>query len=352
MNLTNVFLNSRESLLTRLFRSVSSYDIYCNLVGEDIEIGKVILSPIRKDNRPTFLLFVSETKDEVFFKDYAWLGGNVIKFTQLFALYHENIHLNTFTETVRYLDEKLGIGLFPGTVKKEIVRRADIDQAYYASKRVIKFKSRPFTERDLEYWQQYHITPDILDLYKVRSVRHFLNEQNEVIWTVSTSAIVLAYVIYNKCKIYRPEDALEFKWRNTCPGHYIQGMEQLKIIGKRENLIITKALKDVMVFFKFIGKLYNIIAPHGETYNFTDKMLSLFLASYKRVIIIYDFDLAGVSAANRLRKRDPRIEVMFVSTKRMFINAKLKVIDKDISDFSVMRSEEEIMSKLNSMGLC
>ena len=43
---------------------------------------------------------------------------------------------------------------------------------------------------------------------------------------------------------------------------------------------------------------------------------------------------------------------MFVSTKRMFINAKLKVIDKDISDFSVMRSEEEIMAKLNSMGLC
>ena len=129
-------------------------------------------------------------------------------------------------------------------------------------------------------------------------------------------------------------------------------MEQLKIIGKRENLIITKALKDVMVFFKFIGKLYNIIAPHGETYNFTDKMLSSFLASYKRVIIIYDFDLAGVSAANRLRKRDSRIEVMFVSTKRMFINAKLKVIDKDISDFSVMRSEEEIMDKLNSMGLC
>ena len=81
-------------------------------------------------------------------------------------------------------------------------------------------------------------------------------------------------------------------------------------------------------------------------------MLSSFLASYKRVIIIYDFDLAGVSAANRLRKRDSRIEVMFVSTKRMFINAKLKVIDKDISDFSVMRSEEEIMSKLNSMGLC
>jgi hypothetical protein len=43
--------------------------------------------------------------------------------------------------------------------------------------------------------------------------------------------------------------------------------------------------------------------------------------------------LAGV--ANKLRKRWPRqVLVKFVSTKRMTINGKIKVIDKDISDFS------------------
>jgi hypothetical protein len=338
--------------LTRLFRNVSSYDIYCTLIGEDIEVGKVILSPIRKDNHPTFLLFVSEEKDEIFFKDYAWVGGNVIKFAQLFALYQENTHLNTFVETIRYIDEKMGIGLFPGTVKKEVVRRADIDQTYYASKRVIKFKSRDFTERDIEYWEQYHITKETLDLYNIRSVKHFLNEQSEITWTVSQRTIVFAYVIYNKCKIYRPEESLEFKWRNTCPGHYIQGMEQLKTVGKKANLLITKSLKDVMVFFTFLSETYNIIAPHSETYIFTDKMLKKFLDSYDRVVVVYDFDLAGVSAANRLRKRDSRIEVRFVSTRRMSVNSKMKVIDKDISDFSVMRSDADITAKLKEMSLC
>jgi hypothetical protein len=34
--------------------------------------------------------------------------------------------------------------------------------------------------------------------------------------------------------------------------------------------------------------------------------------------------------------------VKFVSTKRMTINGKIKVIDKDISDFSVDRTKKEI----------
>jgi hypothetical protein len=37
-----------------------------------------------------------------------------------------------------------------------------------------------------------------------------------------------------------------------------------------------------------------------------------------------------------------QVFVKFVSTKRMTINGKIKVIDKDISDFSVDRTKKEI----------
>lgn len=343
---------SKRSLTDRLFECVSSYDIFCSFIGEDIKVGEVILSPIRKDNRPTFILFVPEDKDEVYFKDFAWQGGSVFKFVKLFALYQESVNLRTFTDVIHYIDRHMGIGLF-GTTKVKPVKRRVLDTAFYASKRVIKFKAREFTERDLAYWKSFHITESTLKLFCVRSVHKILNESNEVVWTVSMRTLTFAYVVYNKIKLYRPEEAPDFKWRNTCPGHYIQGLKQMNDRkSNNDTLIITKSLKDVMVFFEFIGDRYDVIAPHSETYIFTEVLLQFLYAKYRRIIVIYDFDLAGVTGANKLRKRNlEKFEVKFVSTKRITINGKIKIIDKDISDFSVGRSSKEIGEKLKLMGL-
>jgi hypothetical protein len=352
-NLTSVFLNSRKSLTEKLFECVSSYDIFCALIGEEVKVGKFYLSPIRTDRHPTFLLFVPEDKDDVFFKDFAWVGGSVFKFVKLFALYQESINLKTHTDIIRYIDTKMGIGLFDSTVKKPIQRRV-LDKSFYASKRIIKFKAREYTQRDLAYWSNYHINEEILKFYNVRSVHKLLNEKDEVVWTVSQRTLTFAYVIYNKVKLYRPEEAPEFKWRNTCPGHYIQGLQQaLKVKSSNKKLIITKSLKDVMVFYKFLGHKYDVIAPHSETYIFSEKFLDKLYELYEEIIIIYDFDLAGVQGVNRLRKRNPnKFKYKFVSTERMLINGQMKVLDKDISDYAAGRQEEEVMDHLvNTMGL-
>jgi hypothetical protein len=352
MNLTDVFLMSKRSLMERLFECVSSYDIFCSFIGEDVKVGEVILSPIRKDNHPTFILFVPEDKDEVYFKDFAWQGGNVFKFVKLFALYQESINLKEFTDVVHYIDQRMGIGLFGNTKVKPIQRRV-LDKAFYASKRIIKFKAREFTERDLAYWKSYHISEATLNFFCVKSVHKILNENSEVVWTVSSRTLTFAYVVFNKIKLYRPEEAPDFKWRNTCPGHYIQGLKQMN--DRKSNndvLIITKSLKDVMVFYEFIGDRYDIVAPHSETYIFTETFLKAQFAKYRQIIIIYDFDLAGVTGANKLRKRYPdKFLVKFISTKRMTINGKIKVIDKDISDFSVDRTKKEIGERLKLIGL-
>ena len=352
MNLTNVFLKSKKSLTEKLFESVSSYDIFCSLIGEEVKVGEVILSPIRADKHPTFLLFVPEDKDEVYFKDFAWTGGSVFKFVKLFALYQESINLKKFIDVVHYIDQRMGIGLFGSTKIKEIKRRV-LDKSFYASKRVIRFKSRAFTERDLQYWSKYHISEVTLNFFNVRSVHKLLNENNEVTWTVSERTLTFAYVIYNKIKLYRPEEALDFKWRNTCPGHYIQGLKQMvdRKSGNRM-LIITKSLKDVMVFYEFLKDTYDVIAPHSETYIFTDSLLTYLYKHYDKIIIIFDFDLAGVTGVNRLRKMNrEKFTYTFVSTKRITINGKVKVIDKDISDFSEGRTDDEIVTKLKLIGL-
>jgi hypothetical protein len=143
MNLTDVFLMSKRSLMERLFECVSSYDIFCSFIGR-CKSREVILSPIRKITLLSFYSF--QDKDEVYFKDFAWQGGNVFKFVKLFALYQESINLKEFTDVVHYIDQRMGIGLFGNTKVKPIQRRV-LDKAFYASKRIIKFKAREFTER-------------------------------------------------------------------------------------------------------------------------------------------------------------------------------------------------------------
>ena len=106
-----------------------------------------------------------------------------------------------------------------------------------------------------------------------------------------------------------------------------------------------------MVFHTFLGGTYDVLAPHSETYIFTDKILASFYKKYDEIIVIFDFDLAGVAGANRLRKKDSRIKVSFVSTKRIRVNGKITTIDKDISDFVVDRTEKEIREHLIKIGL-
>ena len=350
-NLTDIFIKSRRTLTEKLFDAISSYDIYCEFIGEEVEVGSAILSPIRFDKKPTFLLFIPQDRDDVFFKDFAWRGGDVFTFVRLFALYQENIVLSSRFDIIHYIDKKLGIGLFSGSKTSRIVRRK-ISESFYASKRIIKFRSREFTERDKKYWNKYHIKEETLKLYDVRSVHKLLNESDEVVYTVNTRTLTFAYVIFDRLKLYRPEDDIKYKWRNTCPSHYYQGLQQIiKLKSTNKKLIWTKALKDVMVFYTFLNVKYDVIAPHGETYIPTDDFLAKLFDKYDEIIIVYDFDRAGVAGANKLRKRDKRFKVKFVSTKRIKINGDISIIDKDISDFAEGRSYEEVENKLKTMGL-
>lgn len=355
MNCTRVFKNSVKTLKERLFEYITPYEIYCNFIGYELEVGKFILSPIRTDKKPTFMLFIPEDKDEVFFKDFAWVGGDVFKFVKLYTIYNEGLTLNNMYEIVTHIDKKLGLGVFDPSFKNDNLNliHKKLDKTFFTAKRTIKFKSREFTDIDLNYWGSYHITKETLDFFNVRSVKKFLNDNDEVIFTVNQRTLTFAYVIFNKIKIYRPEDRLEFKWRNTCPGYYLQGLEQIKKLEtNNKKLIVTKSLKDVMVFYEFLKDEYDILAPHSETYNFTDREINWMRRKYDEVIIIFDYDLAGVSGANKLRKKDPELfKVTFVSTKRFKINGKLKVIDKDISDFAFERTEEDIRNKLIKIGL-
>jgi hypothetical protein len=56
--------------------------------------------------------------------------------------------------------------------------------------------------------ESYHISEKTLNFFCVKSVHKILNENSEVVWTVSSRTLTFAYVVFNKIKLYRPEEAL------------------------------------------------------------------------------------------------------------------------------------------------
>ena len=104
--------------------------------------------------------------------------------------------------------------------------------------------------------------------------------------------------------------------------------------------------------FKQLGYEIDILAPHAESINLNEEFISLAKKRYKEenIIIVSDFDLAGVKFVQRCRQLNLN-NYKFVSTNRIMINNKLKVLDKDISDYYENHGNEKSLKLIKSWKL-
>lgn len=324
------FVESRLSLLDRLLYTISDYDIYCELTDQDIEIGSAIQSPLRADDeRASFSLFIPKNienvrPDEVWWRDFKGDSGDVFKFVKKFAYYKYGEELTNRTSVIKWLDRELQLGIFD---EKRIDRkRREVDYEALKIKKVIYYTSRPFTKRDLRWWLKFGIDEELLILYRVKSIKYLLNDDFSIKYTFRQTQLAFAFEVYDEVKIYCPEET-DFKWRNTCPVEYILGAEQLD--GTSDTLIITKSLKDIMSFKSLMN--VDVISPQSEGYVFTQQRIEYIKSTYKHVFVVMDYDPAGIAAANRLGGQG--FIIKYIDTNLVKLNDKLKVRDKDISDF-------------------
>lgn len=141
-----------------------------------------------------------------------------------------------------------------------------------------------------------------------------------------------AYKVYNNFKIYRPLADKYTKWRNNLTDYDIQGYEQLP--QKGDILFITKSMKDVMCLYE-MG--YPAISPSSESTFIPKDVLEQLKTRFKRIIILFDRDVAGVKRSRKLSQE--------TGLEAMFINKKFKA--KDVSDAVKANSFEEIKNWLN-----
>lgn len=291
--------------LRDLLDKLDDYDIYAYYLGS-FKPGKLMNSPLRPDDKiPSFAIFPSKTGD-LLFKDHGTgEAGNALKFIKLYKGINTRDELEReLLRIVRKMNPMLG------EARTKSVKTVGLGPTE------IGIVRQPFTEVDKKFWKQFHISIDTLKLFNVFSIKYFIC--NRVVRGVyKEDCPMYAYKVDDKFKIYRPLANKYTKWRTNLANTNIQGYAQLP--KKGDLLFITKSLKDIMCLYE-MG--YNAVSPSSETTFIPDSVLESLRARYKKIIILFDRDAAGVKNARKYSKQ--------YKLDAIFVHKKFKA--KDISD--------------------
>lgn len=300
-----------------ILSKVTEYDIYAKYIGQ-FKVGMIYNSPFRKDKNPSFGIYYSKRTKQLLFKDHGTGEcGNVIKFVSLFTGKTE------YNDILSDIVDKLNI-----TNNTKLVSSK---QYIPPTETVIGVVRQEFTDVDINYWKQFNISINTLKKFNVNSIKYYL--RNGIVkGTYKRENPMYAYKVYNNFKIYRPLADKYTKWRNNLTDYDIQGYEQLP--QKGDILFITKSMKDVMCLHE-MG--YPAVSPSSESTFLPKDVLEQLKTRFKRIIILFDRDTAGVKRSRKL-SRETGLEAMF-------INKKFKA--KDVSDAVKANSFEETKNWLD-----
>lgn len=288
--------------LDYILSKVSEYDIYTHYLGQ-FKVGAIYNSPFRKDRTPSFGIYYSKRTKQLLFKDHGTGEcGNVVKFVSLYT------GITNYNDILTDIVNKLNIT--PNT-------KLDSSKQYIPStETVIGVVRQKFTQVDINYWSQFHISKETLKKYDVNSIKYYLC--NGIVKGIyKEDNPMYAYKVYNSFKIYRPYADKYTKWRNNLSEYDIQGYKQLPRTG--DVLIITKSLKDVMCLYE-MG--IPAISPSSESTFIPKDVLESLKKRFKRIIILFDRDIAGVKYLRKMSLK--------TGLEGLLVHKKFKA--KDISD--------------------
>lgn len=298
--------------LDYILSKVSEYDIYAHYLGQ-FKVGAIYNSPFRKDKNPSFGIYYSKRTKQLLFKDHGTGEcGNIVKFVSLYT------GLTNYNDILKDIVKQLNI-----TTDTKL----DSSKQYIpSSETVIGIVRQKFTPTDINYWSQFNISEKTLKKYNVNSIKYYLC--NGIVKGIyKEDNPMYAYKVYNNFKIYRPLADKYTKWRNNLTEYDIQGYAQLP--SKGDTLIITKSMKDVMCLYE-MG--IPAISPSSESTFIPNDILEGLKKRFKRIIILFDRDNAGVKYLRKMSLK--------TGLEGLLVHKKFKA--KDISDAIKANSFEEV----------
>lgn len=326
--------------LDYVYSKVTQEDIYKFCLNSDLVFHRHILSPYRKDSRPSFSI-KRTPKGDIIWRDWGTGEyGDAINLVE--QIYHCN-HI----EALKIIYANLIKGHISNNKDVRLHLKSRKPQVVEKKQTLIEVKKRPFCLADYEYWNSYGIqlkTLSTFDVFATENVwlNKFNYETNEyngwrLLKEYKKSSPLFAYKFtrhnHLAYKVYSPLDT-NFKWFSNTDEDDIQGYAQLPNFG--EFLVMTKSLKDVMCLYE-MG--IPAVALQGEHVKLKHELFEKLLKRFPEIILFYDNDDAGVKASAKIAEA--------YSLPEIFIPSICKT--KDISDTikeKGFKYSESLMKKL------
>ena len=173
----------KEEILERTSNGLAIFKHY--LPG-NWRIGRNFLNPLYEDSKASCNIYFDRRGGIYKMKDFgndSYSGDCFFLVGQLKGL--DCNRAADFVEILEIIDRDLGLGLASGTpvsIPPATVRRAVPDKLEETPEKPVKpyqFREQKFPLAELVYWQQYGITPELLERYKVCSLREYHSETAE-----------------------------------------------------------------------------------------------------------------------------------------------------------------------------
>jgi len=272
-------LSPRETI-----EQIGEENIYFKYLGYYPEPNKKYKSPFSKDKTPSFSF---KQYDNLIFKCFSTnKGGDCIKLVS--ELYNES-----YKNAVKRI-------LFDFKTGNTIQDKPEILGAskFIRYNTEIQVVLQPYSKSDLIYWEQGNIDINTLNFFNVKVAKEvWLNkgEGYKYVWNYVSKNPIFRYLINGKYKCYRPlEPDKSFKWLSNMTSKEWQGFNQLP--DKNNILIITKSMKDIMVWYK-LG--YPAVSPSSESQIIKPEIFDYFYSRFNKIYLNYDFDKTGISQASQ-----------------------------------------------------
>ena len=325
--------------LDYILSKVTEYDIYAHYLGQ-FKVGAIYNSPFRKDKNPSFGVYYSKRTKQLLFKDHGTGEcGNVIKFVSLFT------GITNYNDILKDIIKQLHITpdttldnskqYTPSTDTVIGVVRQDFTYCTNPNCHAQRVRSLAhFASRDAMNIEG--LSEETLKKFNVNSIKYYLC--NGIVKGIyKPENPMYAYKVYNNFKIYRPLADKYTKWRNNLTEYDIQGYKQLPKTG--DILVITKSMKDVMCLYE-MG--IPAISPSSESTFIPNDILEGLKKRFKRIIILFDRDPAGVRYSRKISLK-MGLEACFIPK---YLNAKDVSDAIKLNNFEIVKKEiEKIVNK-------
>lgn len=301
--------------------SFEAFESYYSLLrpGLKLKPGKATLSPFRDEKNPSFNVFLDERSGIYLFKDFADEAGDIIRFTEkAFAL--------SFQDAVNKLYSDCNYQPISSKHSKES-QRVGFKNFELTNERI------DLNDRELAYFSQYGISPEILKRYNVHGIDGYKSTkmgQKPSELKLTDNEVAFAYVEPGWCKVYRPnERSYRFVHLGNKPAGFVFGFDQLP--PKGDLIIITGGEKDVL---SLTSHGYHAISLNSETTLPTKELIDELKARFKEIAVFYDIDETGVKSSERIARE---FEINRIDLpKELFTNG-----GKDVSDFFRLQHNTE-----------